>query len=140
MRVGTALLCDFAAVRDSLLFVVGGGVNRLYRDEYPAPMGVSLALVFEVHQMEAAHPHEIDVRVVGEDGAELARMQGGFQTNLPPGVHVGEEILVPVGLDLRDVGLQTAGAYSIEISVDGTHHRTVQFWVEPRPTLEAQPG
>jgi hypothetical protein len=133
VKVGTALLCDFATVRDNLLYVVGGGVTRLWRDEYPAPMGVSLALVFEVHQMEVAHPHEIDVRVVGEDGAEIARVQGGFQTDLPPEVHVGEELLVPVALDLRNAGLPARGAYSIEISVDATHQRTLQFWAQPRP-------
>ena len=30
--------------------------------------------------MELAAPHELDVRVIGEDGAEIAEVQGSFQT------------------------------------------------------------
>ena len=140
MKVGTALLCDFASVRDGLLFVVAGGVTRLWRDEYPAPMNVSLALMFEVHQMEVPHPHEIDVRVVGEDGQEIARAQGGFQAALPPDIHMTEKLLVPVVLDVRQAGLPGPGAYSIEISVDGTHHQTVQFRAQPREQQALPPG
>ena len=97
MNVGTALLCDFASVRDGLLFVVGGGVTRLWREEFPAPMGVCLALVFEVHQMEAPHPHQIDVRIVGVDGAQIARIEGAFQSTPGEDIHVTEQLLVPVG-------------------------------------------
>jgi hypothetical protein len=95
-------------------------------------MGVALALVFELHQMEADRPHELDVRIIGEDGAEIARVQGGFQTQVPPELNVGEELLVPVALDLRNAGLPGPGAYSIEIAVDGTHQRTLQFWSDAR--------
>ena len=40
MTISTAILCDFAEVRDNLLFVVAGGVTRLFRAEWPGPMNV----------------------------------------------------------------------------------------------------
>ncbi len=46
-------------------------------------------------------------------------------------LEVGEELLVPMALDLRNVGLPQEGAYSVEIGVDGTHHKTLQFWSQP---------
>lgn len=141
MNVGTALLCDFATVREGLLHIIAGGVTRLWRDQYPAPIGCSLALVFEIHPMEAARPHEIDVRVMTEDGAEMARVQGGFQTTPGQDAKAGESLLVPVALDLRNAGLPGPGGYSIEISVDGTHHRTLSFWVQSRDgQQQPEPG
>ena len=141
MNVGTALLCDFATIREGLLHVVAGGITRLWRDQYPAPIGCSLALVFEVHPMEAANPHEIDVRVMSEDGEEIARVQGGFQATPGEDTKVGESLLVPVSLDLRNAGLPAPGGYSIEISVDGTHQRTLSFWAQPRAQQQQlEPG
>jgi len=134
MRV-TALLCDFASVRENLLFVSAGGITRIWRSDYPAPMGVSLALMFEVHPMELPYPHEVAIRVMGPDGEELTTVQAGFTAG--GDLQVGEELLVPMALDLRNVGLPREGAHSVEIAVDGTHQKTVQFWVQPRPQPEA---
>lgn len=132
MNVSTALLCDFAIVREGLLHVISGGVTRLWRDQYPAALGCSLALVFEVHPMELGRPHELEVRVLGEDGAEIATVQGGFQTAPGPDTKAGESMVVPMAFDIRGAGLPGPGGYSIEISVDGTHHRTLSFWSQPR--------
>ncbi len=114
-----------------MLFVTGGGVKRIWRSQYPAPLGVSLAMVFEVHQMELPYPHEVAIRVMGPDGQEVATVQAGFSAGAD--LEVGEELLVPLALDLRNVLLPAAGAYSVEIAVDGTHQSTLQFWSQPRP-------
>ena len=34
---------------------------------------------------------------------------------------------MPMAINLRGAGLPGPGGYSIEISVDGTHHRTLSF-------------
>lgn len=131
MQVAAAMLCDFASVRDNLLFVIGGCLTRLYRDEYPAAMGVSLALTLELHRMELGRPHELHILVLGADGEQHAEIQGGF--NAAGEVEPGETLLVPIPFDLRAVGLPAPGRYSVEISVDGTHHRTLPFRLEARP-------
>lgn len=53
MQLASAILCDFAQVREGLLFVSGGGITRIWRETFPAAAGVSLALVFEAHPTHA---------------------------------------------------------------------------------------
>ena len=48
LDLSTAVLCDFAQVRDRLLFVASGAVSRLYRRELPSPLGLMVGLVIEV--------------------------------------------------------------------------------------------
>jgi hypothetical protein len=134
MQIGTALLCDAATVRDNLLFVLGGGVTRLYRTEFPADMNVSLALSIQLRRMEIGRPHELAVDVIGEDGAKIAEVRGGFQIpEVPADMDVHEELAVPVVLPFAMAGVPAAGNYSIEISIDGTHHRTLPFRVTSTP-------
>lgn len=130
MEVGTALLCDFAIVREGLLHVISGGVTRVWRQSFPAEFGCALALVFELHPMETERPHELEVRIIGEDGAEVARLEGGFQAQPGPGMKTGEMMLVPVAIDLRNVQIPGPGGYSIVVRVDTNVQRTLAFWVE----------
>lgn len=130
MDMAAAFLADHASVRDNLLFVSGGGVTRLWRDEFPAKMGVHLALIFELHQTELEKPHELEIIVQSEDGERVGELQGGFQVGADVGV--GEHALVPVTVDLRDAALAKAGRYSIEISIAGAHRKTLQFRAGPR--------
>lgn len=148
MQVASAILCDYATVRENLLYVIAGGVTRMARPEFPAPMATSLAVVLELHRTELDTPHEIRIRVQDEDGKAMAEVQGGFQlssANLTElGVH--ERAYLPLALDLRPVGLPAPGWYSIEITIDGTHHRSLNFRVSQGQSLsqlssgEAPPG
>ena len=54
MKVSVAAICDFAQVREGLLSVISAGINRLWRPQYPAPMGAMLALI--VAQPSPAKP------------------------------------------------------------------------------------
>jgi uncharacterized protein DUF6941 len=135
MKTTTALLCDFAQLRESLLFISSGGVTRIYRDEWPAPMGVHLALVFQLHRWEADQPHELRVVVQGADGGRVAEVTGGFQ--LGKGVEdfpVGKDINVSVAMPLTQVGLPGPGQYSIEILVDAQHQQSLRFTAEKPPS------
>lgn len=132
MHVAAAFLCDFAEVRERLLFALGGGITRLWRDSFPASMDSSLALLLELHQMELATRHDLQVVVQGEDGQRVGEVKGTFQMGAPE-VDVGENLLVPIALDLRPARLPAPGSYAVEIVIDGTHQRTIQFKAMPRP-------
>lgn len=131
MDVTTALLCDFAQVREGMLFICSGGVSRLRRFVVPAPMGVALALVIEMDQIEAERPHELQVYVTGEDGVRHAELDAGIQLDAQ-GLAVGEKASVPVTLDLRLVSLPSTGPYDVGIYVDGQHRRTLSCRLEVR--------
>jgi hypothetical protein len=138
-KVATALLCDFASVRENLLNVVSGGITRVWRTEFPAPLNLSLALVLEQHEMELDRPHEIDIQIVGEDGQSIAQVKAGFQTAKPPGLEVTETLLVPLALDLRGAGVPSHGAYTLSIAIDGSFATELRFWVRPPPEAPQLP-
>ena len=126
MQLSSAMLCDAAKARDGLLYVIGGGITRIQRQTYPADLQCSLALVIDVHQSELGRPHELEVLIQDEDGERLVAAKGGFQL-AGADLMVGEHVLLPFTLDIKGK-LAEPGAYSIEILIDGTHQRTIQFW------------
>ncbi len=141
MDVSTALLCDAASVRENLLFVLGGGITRLFPPSVPAPMNVTLALTISVHRQEVGRPHELAVDVIGEDGQNIAQVRGAFQVPEAPselGIH--ELLLLPTVIPLAGVVVPAHGWYSIEISIDGHHHRTLPFRVVERPAPQVGTG
>lgn len=134
MRVNSAILCDFAEVRDNLLFVVGGGITRLFRPEWPGPMNVSLALMVELERNDRERPHELDVQIIDEDGNPVARIQGAFQQGPGPDTDFHEITFFPFTFDLRQVGIAHAGWHSVEISIDGRQEQTLRFRAGAPPT------
>jgi|BarGraNGADG00212_1021973.scaffolds.fasta_scaffold25914_2 hypothetical protein len=113
------MLCDFAQVREGVLFVASGGVSRFYcPPERPAPMPLFLALMIECGPDEALLAHEVNVRVSHSGTAqELGRATVAFQAQ-PTNLNPGEGINVPVALPLGSVGVTEDGAHDIHVSVD----------------------
>lgn len=133
MQVAAALICDFASVREGLLFIVGGGITRVWRREFPAPLSVAVALLLEAHPTEAIRPHEVEVIVQSEDGDPVGQLKGGFQINRATGAVAGEAALIPFVVDFRGATVPKRGGYSVEILLDGTHMRSLPFLVAEPP-------
>lgn len=129
MRIDCALLCDAATVREGLLHVLGGGVTRINRPGYPAPLApLTLALRILVHPTETDRPHQLEVRLQGADGETAARFDVQFGINDPGDIQPGEEVSVPLPLPMpQEIALTQAGRYSFELLIDGTHQATVPF-------------
>lgn len=148
MELSAAFLCDYASVRESLLFITAGGVTRIWREPLPTRMGVWLALLIQVDRLEADVPHEMRIVVVGEDGNNLAEVKAGFQVQDRGDASVHESVAVPIVLNLSGVPIEKYGSHSVEILIDGTTHRSLQFEVRPPaqkhqeqqpPTLPSDP-
>jgi len=96
-------------------------------------------MILELHRDERGRPHEFQVRIQGQDGQEVARAGGGFQVEDERGdLEVHEPALVPIALDFHQVGLPAFGPYTVDISVNGEHRRTLMFSLRPaaeRPRL-----
>lgn len=138
MQVASAFLCDAASVREGLLHVLGGGITRLWRQEFPAPLGVSIALLLELHRQELDRPHELNIIIMGEDGQQIAEVKGGFQAPASPTLELHEGQLIPMTLDLGGAELPAAGAYTVDISIDGEHRRSLHFSARPASELLEQ--
>ena len=129
MRVDCALLCDAVTVREGLVHILGGGVTRLRRPQYPGPLNTALALRVMVHPTESDKPHEMEARLVKEDGDELARVEIGFEAAAQQ-IRPGEELSAPFALPLHGLMIPHEGAYSFELLIDGVHQASVPFTAE----------
>lgn len=130
-EVAAAFLCDYASVREGLLHILGGGITRVWRDEFPAPLGVGLAVVFELHRMELGRPHEVQIEIRDADGGSLAEIRGGFGADATPAMQPHEKALVPFTIGLHGLAVQKHGDYEATIAVDGQFKRAIQFSVRP---------
>jgi hypothetical protein len=127
VQLGAAILCDYATIREGLLHVLGGGVTRMWSNQFPAPLTGTVALLLELHRQELDRPHEFEMVVMGADGARIADVNGAFQVPTNPDLDIHEPQLVPLALDLRGAGLPAPGAYTIDISIDGQHRTSLRF-------------
>jgi hypothetical protein len=132
-----ALLCDAATVREGMLHVLGGGVTRIWRPAFPAPLGLSLALLVTLEPAEARQPHKLTVILQDQDGQVGAQLDGQFGVASPTGAKPGERLLVPVVLNLLPVAIPKAGTYSLELLIDGHLERSLAF-VAGLPTASGQ--
>jgi hypothetical protein len=131
-----AMLCDAASVREGLLFILGGGITRVWRESFPARVGGAVALLVSVNPAEARERHRLRVSISGEDGAQVAEMSGEFEVGTADTKTPGEEILLPLAIDVN-LQVPSAGTFSIDILIDGQLHRSLPFQVRPadeRPT------
>jgi hypothetical protein len=129
VRIDCALLCDAATVREGLLHILGGGVTRVNRPGYPAPLApLTLALRILIHPTEADRPHQLDVRLQGADGQELAKVEVQFGISNPGGTEPGEELSIALPLNMPEsLIMPQAGRYSFELLIDGMHRASVPF-------------
>jgi hypothetical protein len=128
VRIDCALLCDAASVREGLLHVLGGGVTRANRAEFPGPLGMALAVRVMVHPTEMDRPHALEIRLQGEDGQLIAEVDVQFESVDPGDLAPGEESSLPLALALpQQVALPQEGRYSFEMLIDGIHQATVPF-------------
>ncbi len=115
MDIRVATLCDFAQVREGLLFVSSAGITRVYRESFPAPIGVMLALVLEMSPVEAIDSHKVAVRIEDADGQKLAEIVGEVQVKLGSQHDPGELVNVPFVADFRTMNLPQPGRYQVGI-------------------------
>ena len=131
-RVTAAVLCDFAQVREGLLFVQSAGINRMWRPQVPAKLGCMLGVVFEVGPGEYDHTHTLRATVKQVATAHpVVRIDGTARINSTAGYEPGEAAVVPLALDLRAVEVPAFGQYDVQIAVDGGDTTILSCWVKP---------
>src|SRR5262245_15290855 len=108
--IQAAILCDFAQVREGVLFVSSGGINRMYRAQTPAPMGVYLALVVDVGPEEVHRVHSIRIIVTAlAAGLRLGELNAALEVERSPGTDPALPILAPIAIDLNPIALPDYG-------------------------------
>jgi hypothetical protein len=129
MEIRAALLCDSATVREGLLHVLGGGINRIWRPTLPAPLSVALACLVAIDPTEAEQLHEVHM-TVSSPNMQLGDAMGALQASVPPKIEPGETMLLPIVLPLHNIGTVEYGRHVVRLSFDaGLVSDELQFWV-----------
>lgn len=115
----------------------------LWRQQYPAPLGIALVFQLTYHRTEADTDHEFKVQVIDQDGHPvLPEIQGNLHVGGPdPGVPANVPLAAPVTFPLPPVSvLQRPGSYSVEILLDGRHVKSLPFAVAHPPSHLLEQG
>lgn len=133
MSIQIALLCDAANVREGLLNILSGGINRVYRPSLPSSIAVTLALLVELDPDGIDLPHEVTVQVNDPDGKVLGRIVAAFQrdpASAPPRLERGESAMLPVAVPLQLVMTDKYGRHAVRVRVDESDPVIRPLWVQ----------
>jgi hypothetical protein len=137
MKVDTALLCDAVSIREGLLHILGGGITRIWAEQFPAPINATLALRVLIGAEEAGHPQGITLLVQGPDGEQLGSFNLDFGVTAPEGGDAAGEVPVPLAIPMQQVQLPGPGRYSIEVKTGEEIVRSVRLEAAHRPQQQA---
>ena len=124
MKFRISALCDAANTREGMLSVLSAGITVIARPQFPAPMGLSLALLLEAEGDELAAAHQLGVTVKAPDGEDtLATIVADFHFEQPgaddPAATAGIPVQAPFGASLDGVLIPAPGVYEVTITLDG---------------------
>jgi hypothetical protein len=126
------LLCDFAQVREGLLFVSSGGISRVVQTTYPANPRLHLAMVVHLPAASLEVSHQVHVRLKYPDTAEvIANAEVAILLNALSGTYPGEGINVPQVIDLAPIKFARPGQVDVQVSIDEEPGGDLSFWLLP---------
>jgi uncharacterized protein DUF6941 len=131
VRLDWALLANGAeGPPNGLVYILGAGIDTLWRDDYPAPFGGALVLRVMSSRLESERPHKVEVHCSDEDGQAI--LQHPLVLNLParsvPGDHPhGWDLAANIVVNLAAVPIPKPGFYRFEILIDDQQVRTLPF-------------
>jgi len=129
-HVRSAILCDFAQVREGLLFVSSGGITRIAAAGPGAPIGFSVAGELEVLAHEAGGEHEVTFKVtVVETSHTVWEAVLSINTSASPGLFPGESLHVPFALPVGPFPAETFGPHDLKVSIDNSETELLTFYV-----------
>jgi hypothetical protein len=133
-QLKSLILCDFAQIREGLLFVQSGGLTRLAAPTFPAKFNCHVAAMVWLPPNEAGTAHQIVMKVKAASTATLVATVNValHETAPPPGLQPGEGRQVPIVVPLVAVTFPEAGEYDIQVEVDDEFAGDLSFRVGHR--------
>ena len=111
MQVRSATICDFAELREGLVFIVAGGITRVRRASFPAPAAIYLAITLELLQADRAFPVQLEVTLDGPTGERVMQMTAAIQAGPSAELELDEATLATLPIDLRQMAIPAPGWY-----------------------------
>lgn len=142
MKVTAVLLADAATVREGLLHVLGGGINRLVRDPLPGRLDVVLALMLQPDNADdllADHNLEVIITEMTPEGPfVVAKAIMELPVYSSSGI-AGPKPSLPLVVPLQSVPVPRASIYQITTNLDGQEANVYEFEVAKAPEQSQPP-
>ncbi|UQX10040.1 DUF6941 family protein [Candidatus Mycobacterium methanotrophicum] len=150
----TALLCNHAEAQNNLLYLSGGGFDRvLIPAGQPGPWPVSLAvgMIVEVPWTQTNQEHSVRIALQDADGHPVEvltsptdRQPFGteirFNVGRPPQLEVGESQSVALAVNVPVLPFEKLGQYTFVISIDGTELQRLSYRLVGQPGITITPS
>ena len=120
------MLCDAATVREQLLHVLGAGISVVTRQSYPAPLGASLALMFECQEDATEVEIGFSVRIRQDSPNNRAIATFDVQFDFKKDVEESP-IQVPLAIPLHEIGIPEPGIYTLSVVRNGWQDENLRF-------------
>jgi hypothetical protein len=133
------VLCDHGQVSGDKLFVSGGGIDRMYVPDAPAPhvVNFSIAGTVTVPPSQAVANHVLGLRLETEDdepaqlfGDSSGAVVGGELHLTGSSAPAIDDQTIAFAFNFQGVPLADLGAYEMVASLDGEDVRRIFFRVE----------
>jgi hypothetical protein len=129
-RITTLMMCDFAQVREGLLFVSSGDISRVLANQFPAHLRVHLAAVVHLPPDTVAEPHRLNVKFKYPDTAEMiANIDVDIRLDQVQGVYPGEGVNLPQVIDVSMIPFPHPGQVDLQVTVDETMAGDLSVWL-----------
>ena len=129
MKLSSALLCDVATIREGLLHLLGGGLNVLYRESYPASMQATLALMLEGAESDFRPAEAASILIQIHHGDAGGKVVGAIEGEIVAGPREdpGPYFITPLVFDLTPVRLAEPGSYVITAQLNENEPLVLNF-------------
>ena len=144
MRLDWALLANAAeGPPNGLVYVLGAGIDTLWREQFPAPFGGAMVLRLLTSRLESERAHKVEVHCSDLDGNAVLPQPIvlTLQPRQVPSEHPqGWDLAANIVINLAAVHIAKPGFYQFEILVDDQQVRTLPFRLvqAPRSTSPVQ--
>jgi hypothetical protein len=139
MKLDWALLASAAeGPPNGLVYILGAGIDTLWRDQYPTNFGGAMVLRLLATRLESERSHKVEVHCSDEDGGPVlaAPIVLTIPARVVPTEHPkGWDLAAQIVINLAGVRIDRAGLYNFEIMIDDQQVRTLPF-----RAVQAAPG
>src|SRR5579872_3775203 len=133
-------LADYAAVApDQKLYISGANIQYQFAASFPLTVSqLYLVVLLAVPWHLASEPHQVVVRMLDDERQPIGPnplLDGQAEPGRPPGTRAGEEIAVPVVLNLAGLQVEHEALVYFHVEVDGSRIAVQPFRFRQLPMM-----